>query len=105
MTSLSSAGEKPESICVLGAFAVAGLPEAEPRKFQKKRVGAKAAKRAEVLDQIHEGEELVGENATAFRALAARANYLALDRPRDLFRGEGALPRVRCASLSTPGPT
>ena len=51
----------------------------KPKRFKKKRVGVRQAKRAEVLDQV--GEIPNDEQATAFRALAARANYLALDRP------------------------
>ena len=57
-------------------------------------MGVKAAKRAEVLDQVEDGELLEGEKATAFRALAARANYLALDRP-DICLG-----RKSCAESS-----
>ena len=45
----------------------------------KKRVGAKAAKNVELLE--NPGEVLNAAEATGFRALAARANYLALDRP------------------------
>ena len=54
-----------------------------PKKFQKKRVGNKQAKREEALDSV--GEVLDDQQATAFRALAARANYLALDRPDICF--------------------
>ena len=48
-------------------------------KFKMKRVGAKAAKAAERFES--KGEILNDAEATTFRALAARANYLALDRP------------------------
>ena len=47
--------------------------------FKKKRLGSRAARRFETLtspDSIVKAEE-----ATSFRALAARANDLALDRP------------------------
>ena len=54
-------------------------------KFQKKRLGTKAVKRVEVLENC--GDVLSEEAATQYRALAARANYLALDRP-DMFLGE-----------------
>ena len=52
-----------------------------PRKkkpFQK-RLGSKTAKNAERLGQ--QGGELPDAEATTFRALAARANYPALNRP------------------------
>ena len=49
------------------------------KKFAKKRVGARAARIAEKL--VNPSEVLVGDDATSYRALAARANYLALDRP------------------------
>ena len=52
------------------------------KKIKKKRLGSRAAKQAELLQ--HKGQFMEGEQATQFRALAARANYLALDRP-DLF--------------------
>ena len=49
------------------------------KKFKKKRIGSKAAK---ALERLHEPSDiLVGEDATEYRAVAARANYLALDRP------------------------
>ena len=51
------------------------------RKKQKpmKRLGAKRVKQMERL--VSEGEVLNAEESTAYRALAARANYLTLDRP------------------------
>ena len=49
------------------------------KAFLKKRVGAKAAKKAERFASI--GEYLNEEESTTYRALAARANYLAMDRP------------------------
>ena len=49
------------------------------KKYRKKRVGVKAAKAQERLK--HTGGILASEDATRFRAMAARANYLALDRP------------------------
>ena len=50
---------------------------------KKKRVGSRQAKEAERLQDP--AELLQGEDATTFRALAARANYLALDRPDIAF--------------------
>ena len=44
-------------------------------KYMMKRIGAKAAKAAERFES--KGEVLNGDEATTFRALAARANYLA----------------------------
>ena len=53
--------------------------KASTKKFKPKRIGAKAAKKAERFESA--GEILNDAEATTFRALAARANYLALDRP------------------------
>lgn len=47
------------------------------------RVGAKKANVAERLQ--NPSAVLTGEDATSYRALAARANYLALDRPDIAF--------------------
>lgn len=49
------------------------------KKFTKKRVGSKKAKRYEQLDAV--GDVLTPEERTLYRALSARAMYLALDRP------------------------
>ena len=49
------------------------------KKYANKRLGAKAAKAVEKLADV--GELLDAEQSTTYRALAARANYLALDRP------------------------
>ena len=49
----------------------------------KKRAGAKATKKFEQL--LSKGHELDPEEATAFRAISARANYLAQDRPDIAF--------------------
>ena len=48
-------------------------------KKKNTRLGAKAVKQAERLESI--GYELDPDEARTYRALAARANYLALDRP------------------------
>ena len=53
------------------------------KSFKRKRVGARQAKAAERLE--NPSDVLQGEDATSFRALAARANYLALDRPDIAF--------------------
>ena len=52
---------------------------ASKTKFTKKRMGAKAVKQHELLENT--GDVLTDLQSTTFRALAARANYLALDRP------------------------
>ena len=49
------------------------------KKYTKKRLGAKAVKQAERLSEC--GEYLNDTESTTYRALAARANYLAMDRP------------------------
>ena len=50
-----------------------------PNKMQQKRLGVKRVKTLEKLDVA--GEVLGKEDAKLYRALAARAKYLALDRP------------------------
>ena len=52
-------------------------PPANKNKYQK-RSGAKATKKLEQLESV--GHELNPKEATVFRALSARANYLAQDR-------------------------
>ena len=58
-------------------FAMA-VTKRKPKKAMK-RLGAKKVKQMERL--VSEGEVLNAEESTAYRALAARANYLTLDRP------------------------
>ena len=64
-------------------------------RFVKKRVGAKAAKAAERF--VSPGHELNAEESTTYRALAARANYLALDRPDCAFA-----TKALCRPFSQP---
>ena len=52
-------------------------------QYMKKRLGTKAVNAHEALEAT--GEALTEEQCTLFRALAARANYLALDRPDCAF--------------------
>ena len=49
------------------------------KKFQKQRLGSKAAKHAERMDAG--GDDLDDEAATMYRALSARILYLSMDRP------------------------
>ena len=58
-------------------FFAVRTPPANKNKFQKKS-GAKATKKLEQLESV--GHELNPKEATVFRALSARANYLAQDR-------------------------
>ena len=75
----------------------ARTPPASANKF-KKRQGAKATKKLEQLESV--GHELNPREATSFRALSARCNYLAQDRPdiaysaKELCR-EFAVPNKR----------
>ena len=55
------------------------LPKVFAVKKKSSRLGAKAVKQAERLESV--GHELDADEATTFRALAARANYLSMDRP------------------------
>ena len=55
------------------------IAKVSKKKFAKARVGSKAAKSAERLE--NSGEELDGEAATLYRALSARMLYLSMDRP------------------------
>ena len=65
------------------------------RKYKQKRIGSRPAKEAERL--LNPSGVLVGEDATSFRALAARANYLALDRPDIAFAA-----KELCKSFANP---
>lgn len=55
------------------------IAKVSKRKFAKARLGSKAAKHAERLEQC--GDELDDEAATLYRALSARILYLSMDRP------------------------
>jgi len=65
--------------------------------FKPKRVGAKAAK---ALEFESKGEILTPSEATLFRALAARANYLAMDRPECAYA-----TKELCRFFATPTKT
>jgi hypothetical protein len=67
------------------------------KTFKAKRVGAKAAK---ALEFESKGEILTSSEATLFRALAARANYLAMDRPETAFA-----TKELCRFFATPTKT
>ena len=67
------------------------------KTFKAKRVGAKAAK---ALEFESKGEILTASEATLFRALAARANYLAMDRPEIAFA-----TKELCRFFATPTKT
>ena len=67
------------------------------KAFKAKRVGAKAAK---ALEFDSKGEVLTASEATLFRALAARANYLAMDRPECAFA-----TKELCRFFATPTKT
>ena len=71
------------------------LNKMSPKKFKQKRIGAKAAKNARRFESA--GEVLNESEATMFRALAARANYLALDRPECAYA-----TKELCRFLATP---
>ena len=66
-----AAWEEPTAILIAAV--------SKKKKFKPKRVGSKAAKAYERLQDV--GEILTDLEATDFRSLSARANYLALDRP------------------------
>ena len=67
------------------------------KTFKPKRVGAKAAK---ALEFESKGEVLNQSEATLFRALAARANYLAMDRPECAYA-----TKELCRFFATPTKT
>ena len=62
--------------------------------FKPKRMGAKAAKATE-LDS--KGEVVCASEAALFRALAARANYVAMDKPECAFA-----TKELCRFFATP---
>ena len=55
------------------------IAKVSAKRFKTKRIGVKAAKAAERM--LASKDVLGQEEATEYRALAVRANYLALDRP------------------------
>ena len=60
---------------------MAALPRTKPaqsNKYAVKRQGAKAVKK---MEKVSDTYLLSPEDATMFRALSARGNYLAQDRP------------------------
>ena len=65
--------------------------------FKPKRVGSKAAK---ALEFESKGEILNNTEATLFRALAARANYLAMERPECAYA-----TKELCRFFATPTKT
>ena len=67
-------------------------------KYKKKRIGCRAAKRQEELDNV--GTVLEGDECTVFRALAARALYLSLDRPGIMFAA-----KELCREFASPTKT
>ena len=69
---------------------IAALQRKKPNKFVKKRVGCRAAKKAEALDNL--GDARTGEQQALYRALAARALYLSLDRPDTMYATKGIVP-------------
>ena len=73
------------------------IAKLSPKKFKQKRLGAKAAKRAEFESK---GEVLNRDEATTFRALAARANYLSSDRPECTYA-----TKELCRFFATPTKT
>ena len=62
---------------------IAMIHAVKSKKKGQKRLGAKKVKEFERLES--KGEILNPEEATSYRALAARTNYLALDRPDIAF--------------------
>ena len=76
---LDGAAWEPSSAACLEQFVAA----VGKKKFRAKRIGARACKQHELLE--NPGANLSEAQRTQFRALAARANYLALDRPDIAF--------------------
>ena len=73
------------------------VAKVSPKKFKQKRLGAKAAKKAEFDSK---GEVLNESEATQFRALAARANYLSSDRTECAYA-----TKELCRFFATPTKT
>ena len=70
------------------------IAKISPKKFKQKRIGVKAAKKAEFESK---GEVLNDAEATQFRALAARANFLAMDRTETSYA-----TKELCRFFATP---
>ena len=67
---------------------------AKKKKLVKARLGTKAAKSFERLESV--GDELEGEAATMFRALAARYSYLSIDQTECAFSAKELCRLVAC---------
>ena len=84
---MEGAAWEPSSAALLEHFyAVTEVQSKRTKKAKKygpKRLGAKRVKNLERLESA--GEILNSEEATGYRALAARSNYLTLDRPDTAF--------------------
>ena len=72
-------------------------PKPKPKPKFKKRVGAKAAKAFERVDATNKNGALSQNGATTFRAISARGNYLAQDRPDASFAS-----KELCRDFSQP---
>ena len=81
------------------AVLAALLKRSPQKRVQKKRLGSNAAQRLGQFD--NPGEVLTDEERTVFRALAARAKYLSLDRPGCAFH---ATSFARNSAGPTPDP-
>ena len=74
---------------------IAKISKSSKNKFQKARLGTKAAKNYEKLENV--GDLLDEEESTMFRALSARYLYLAMDRPECAFSA-----KELCRQFATP---
>ena len=81
-TLVSGAAWEEPTHAIVAALAQISSKRPKP-KYKKKRVGCRAAKKLEELDNV--GEQLTEEESTLFRALAARALYLSMDRPDVMY--------------------
>ena len=91
---MSGYGYEKAATMVVDYILAVRTPPAHANKFQK-RNGSKATKKLEQLQSV--GHELNSAEATVFRALAARCNYLAQDKA-DMFFSAKEL----CRELAVP---
>ena len=76
---------------------LANITKKSNKKFIKARLGTKAAKNYEKLENAAAGDVLDEEASTMFRALSARYLYLAMDRPECAFSA-----KELCRQFSAP---
>ena len=92
---LSNDDDSSMDVDMVGKVCATRTKPANSNKYTK-RVGAKQAKKLEIADNANNSTARSSANATTYRALSARCNYLSQDRP-DIFYSSKELCRESSA--------